>query len=159
MIRRWEVTGPGDTTAELLRILAMASGRHPILEDFNVVDRCNIHEKDRPAHRDAFRQTIREPGAPASRLTVWAGAAGPAQARGLLAGFHRIVEGAGITAPGAPAMLLLPESTELAAHPGQRQVRKTRPKCRERFAGELHRPVCAGIDEGQQRLREPREIP
>jgi hypothetical protein len=51
MIRRWEVTGPGDTTAELLRILAMASGRHPILEDFNGVDRCNIHEKDRPAHR------------------------------------------------------------------------------------------------------------
>src|ERR1035437_8295586 len=32
-IRRWEVTGPSGPAAELLRILAMASDRHPILEN------------------------------------------------------------------------------------------------------------------------------
>jgi hypothetical protein len=32
----------------------MASGRHPILEDVNVFDRFNIHEKDRPAHAMPF---------------------------------------------------------------------------------------------------------
>lgn len=58
-IRRWEVTGPGGTAAELLRILAMASDRHPILENFNVFDRFDIHEKDRPARREAFREMMR----------------------------------------------------------------------------------------------------
>ena len=32
-IRKWEVTGPTGPVRELLRILAMASGRHPILEN------------------------------------------------------------------------------------------------------------------------------
>jgi hypothetical protein len=59
-IRRWEVRGPGGTAAELLRILAMASDRHPILENFNVFDRFNIHEKDRPARREAFREMMRD---------------------------------------------------------------------------------------------------
>ncbi|HKG99514.1 MAG TPA: hypothetical protein VKB08_02160 [Bradyrhizobium sp.] len=59
-IRRWEVTGPGGTAAELLRILAMASDRYPILENFNVFDRFNVNEKDRPARREAFREKMRD---------------------------------------------------------------------------------------------------
>jgi hypothetical protein len=59
-IRRWEVSGPGGTAAELLRILAMASDRHPILENFNVFDRFNIPEKDRPARKQAFRDMMRD---------------------------------------------------------------------------------------------------
>lgn len=59
-IRRWEVSGPSGPTAELLRILAMASDRHPIIENFNVFDRFNIPEKDRPARREEFRQKMRD---------------------------------------------------------------------------------------------------
>jgi hypothetical protein len=59
-IRRWEVTGPGGTAAELLRILAMASDRYPILENFNVFDRFNVNENDRPARREAFREKMRD---------------------------------------------------------------------------------------------------
>src|ERR1700704_1054394 len=44
MIRRWEVTGPSKQSSEQLRILAMASDRHPILENFNVFDRFDIAE-------------------------------------------------------------------------------------------------------------------
>jgi hypothetical protein len=58
-IRRWEVSGPGGTAAELLRILAMASERHAILENFNVFDRFNIPEQDRPARKQAFRDMMR----------------------------------------------------------------------------------------------------
>ena len=59
-IRRWEVTGPSGPAAELLRILAMASDRHPILENFNVFDRFNIDVKQRPARREAFREQMRD---------------------------------------------------------------------------------------------------
>jgi hypothetical protein len=59
-IRRWEVSGPSGPAGELLRILAMASDRHPILENFNVFDRHNIDEKERPAHREAFREKMRD---------------------------------------------------------------------------------------------------
>lgn len=59
-IRKWEVTGPSGPAAELLRILAMASDRHPILENFNVFDRFNIDEKERPARRQAFRENMRD---------------------------------------------------------------------------------------------------
>ncbi len=45
--------------AELLRILAMASDRYPILENFNVFDRFNIPEKDRPERRREFREQMR----------------------------------------------------------------------------------------------------
>ena len=58
-IRKWEVTGPSGPAAELLRILAMASDRHPILESFNVFDRFNIDEKERPARREEFREKMR----------------------------------------------------------------------------------------------------
>ena len=58
-IRKWEVTGPSGPAAELLRILAMASDRHPILENFNIFDRYNIDEKERPARREEFREKIR----------------------------------------------------------------------------------------------------
>jgi hypothetical protein len=60
MIRRWEVTGPSGPAAELLRILAMASDRHPILENFNVFDRFNIPENERPARRQEFREKMRD---------------------------------------------------------------------------------------------------
>jgi hypothetical protein len=59
-IRKWEVTGPSGPAGELLRILAMASDRHPILENFNVFDRFNIDERERPARRAAFREQMRE---------------------------------------------------------------------------------------------------
>ncbi len=58
-MRRWEVSGPSGSAAELLRILAMASDRHPILENFNVFDRFNIHEQERPARRQEFREKMR----------------------------------------------------------------------------------------------------
>jgi hypothetical protein len=59
-IRRWEVSGPSGPASELLRILAMASDRHPIIENFNVFDRYNIPEKERPARREEFRQKMRD---------------------------------------------------------------------------------------------------
>jgi hypothetical protein len=58
-IRKWEVTGPSGPVSELLRILAMASDRYPILEMFNVFDRHDVPEKERPARRQAFREQMR----------------------------------------------------------------------------------------------------
>ena len=58
-IRKWEVTGPIGPVAEFLRILAMASDRYPILDMFNVFDRHDVPEKDRPARRQAFREQMR----------------------------------------------------------------------------------------------------
>jgi hypothetical protein len=43
----------------LLRILAMASDRYPILENFNVIDHYNVREQDRPARREEFRERMR----------------------------------------------------------------------------------------------------
>jgi hypothetical protein len=59
-IRRWEITGPSGPAGELLQILAMASDRHPILENFNVFDRFNIPEPERPARREEFREKMRD---------------------------------------------------------------------------------------------------
>jgi hypothetical protein len=59
-VRKWEVTRPSGPVAELLGILAMASDRYPILENFNVFDRHNISEQDRPARRAAFREQMRD---------------------------------------------------------------------------------------------------
>ncbi|MCA6126031.1 hypothetical protein J6500_29675 [Bradyrhizobium sp. WSM 1704] len=59
-IRRWEVTGPTAKVTELLRVLAMASERYPILEKFDVFDRHDVPVKDRPARRQAFREQMRE---------------------------------------------------------------------------------------------------
>jgi hypothetical protein len=59
-IRRWEVSGPSGPAAELLRILAMASDRHPIIENFNVFDRFNVPEAERPARRQEFREKMRD---------------------------------------------------------------------------------------------------
>ena len=59
-IRRWEVSGPGDAAAKQLRILAMASDKHPILESFNVFDRFDVREQDRPARRAEFRDQMKE---------------------------------------------------------------------------------------------------
>ena len=60
IIRRWEVSGPSGPAAELLRILAMASERHPILENFNVFNRHDVREQDRPARRQEFREKMRD---------------------------------------------------------------------------------------------------
>ena len=59
-VRRWEVSGPSGPAAKLLAILAMASDRHPILENFNVFDRFNIPESERPARREEFREKMRD---------------------------------------------------------------------------------------------------
>ena len=59
-IRRWEVTGPSGPVAERLRVLAMASERYPILEKFDIFNRFDIAEKDRPARREEFRRKIRD---------------------------------------------------------------------------------------------------
>jgi hypothetical protein len=59
-IRRWEIKGPPTgPVAERLRILAMASERYPILDKFNVFDRHDVAEKDRPARRAEFRSKMR----------------------------------------------------------------------------------------------------
>jgi hypothetical protein len=60
MIRRWEVTGPSKPVAEQLRLLAMASDRHPILDNFNIFDRHDVPESERPARREAFREQMRD---------------------------------------------------------------------------------------------------
>jgi hypothetical protein len=59
-IRKWEVTGPSGEVAKQLGILAMASDRYPILEHFNVFDRFNIREKERPARIEEFREKMRQ---------------------------------------------------------------------------------------------------
>jgi hypothetical protein len=59
-IGKWEVTAHSGTAAELFRTLAMANDHHPILEKFNVFDRFNIDEKERPARAEAFRQKMRD---------------------------------------------------------------------------------------------------
>ena len=58
-IRKWEVRGPTGPAAELLRILAMACDSYPILDNFNVFDRFNIPEAERPARREEFREQMR----------------------------------------------------------------------------------------------------
>ncbi|WP_407168427.1 hypothetical protein [Bradyrhizobium sp. ORS 111] len=59
-IRRWEVSGPSPQATELLRVLAMASERYPILEKFDIFNRHDVAEQDRPARRLAFREQIRD---------------------------------------------------------------------------------------------------
>jgi hypothetical protein len=59
-ILKWEVRGPSGPAAELLKILAMASERHPILESFNVFYRFDIDEKDRPARMAEFRKMMQQ---------------------------------------------------------------------------------------------------
>lgn len=59
-IRRWEVKGPTASATKVLRVLAMASERYPILDHFNVFDRHDVREPDRPARRAAFREQMRE---------------------------------------------------------------------------------------------------
>ena len=59
-IRRWEVAGPTGPVADRLRVLAMASERYPILEKFDVFNRFDIDEKERPARRAEFRNRMRD---------------------------------------------------------------------------------------------------
>jgi hypothetical protein len=59
-IRKWEIKGPSGPVAELLGILAMASDRYPILENFNVFDRFNIPTDQRDARREEFREKMRD---------------------------------------------------------------------------------------------------
>src|ERR1700730_363550 len=69
-VRRWEVTGPSGTAAELLRILAMASDRYPILEKFNVFDRFNIPDKQTACREGRVPTKDAGRTAPASGLTL-----------------------------------------------------------------------------------------
>ena len=55
-----EPSGPSGPAGKLLLILAMASDRHPILENFNIFDRWDVDEKERPARREAFREKMRD---------------------------------------------------------------------------------------------------
>lgn len=59
-IKRWEVRGPNVPATKVLRVLAMASERYPILEHFDVFNRHDVREQDRPARRAAFREQMRE---------------------------------------------------------------------------------------------------
>jgi hypothetical protein len=59
-VRRWEVTGPSGPAGKLLLILAMASDHYPIPENFNVFDRWDVDEKERPARRQEFREKMRD---------------------------------------------------------------------------------------------------
>jgi hypothetical protein len=59
-IRRWEVSGPSPSATKLLRVLAMASERYPILDNFDVFNRHDIHADERPARRAAFREQMRD---------------------------------------------------------------------------------------------------
>ncbi|WP_453947195.1 hypothetical protein [Bradyrhizobium sp. USDA 372] len=59
-IRRWEVSGPTPEATRILRVLAMASERYPILEKFDIFDRHDVREEDRPAKRAAFRAQMRD---------------------------------------------------------------------------------------------------
>src|SRR3954453_13866858 len=56
----WEVSGPTPGATKVLRVLAMGSERYPILEKFDVFDRHDVREEDRPAKRAAFRQQMRD---------------------------------------------------------------------------------------------------
>ena len=58
-IRRW-VRGPTPSATKVLRVLAMASERYPIMEKFDVFDRHDVREEDRPARRAAFREQMRD---------------------------------------------------------------------------------------------------
>jgi len=57
---KWEVTGPSKQVAEQLRLLAMASDRYPILDNFNIFDRHDVPASERPARREAFREQMRD---------------------------------------------------------------------------------------------------
>jgi hypothetical protein len=59
-ILRWEVSGPTASATKVLRVLAMASERHPILQAFDIFDRHDVREEDRPARREAFRAQMRD---------------------------------------------------------------------------------------------------
>jgi hypothetical protein len=57
-IRRWEVSGPSGPADKLLGILAMASDRYAIMDNFNIFDRWDVSEKERPARKAAFRERM-----------------------------------------------------------------------------------------------------
>lgn len=59
-IRRWEVSGPTLAATKVLRVLAMASERYPILEKFDIFDRHDVRVEDRPAKRAALRAQMRD---------------------------------------------------------------------------------------------------
>jgi hypothetical protein len=59
-IRRWEVSGPSPSATKVLRVLAMASERYPIMEKFDIFDRHDVRQEDRPAKRAAFREQMRD---------------------------------------------------------------------------------------------------
>jgi hypothetical protein len=59
-IRRWEISGPPASSTKVLGVLAMASERYPILDNFDIFNRHDVREEDRPAKRTAFRKQMRD---------------------------------------------------------------------------------------------------
>lgn len=59
-IRRWEVSGPTAEATKVLGVLAMASERYPIPEKFDIFNRHDVREEDRPAKREALRAQMRD---------------------------------------------------------------------------------------------------
>lgn len=59
-IRRWEISGPPASATKVLAVLALASERYPILDSFDVFNRHDVREEDRPAKRAAFRKQMRD---------------------------------------------------------------------------------------------------
>ncbi|MFL6838025.1 MAG: hypothetical protein ACJ8FZ_12065 [Bradyrhizobium sp.] len=59
-IRRWEISGPPTSATKVLGVLAMASERYPILDNFDVFNRHDVREEDRPEKRAAFRKQLRD---------------------------------------------------------------------------------------------------
>ena len=59
-VLRWEVSGPPPSATKVLRVLAMASERHPILQAFDIFDRHDVPEQERPGRREAFRAQMRD---------------------------------------------------------------------------------------------------
>ena len=55
-----EAIGQPLSVADMAKLCGLpASDRYPILEMFNVFDRHDVAEKDRPARRKAFREQMR----------------------------------------------------------------------------------------------------
>jgi len=53
-----QAIGKSLSAADMAKLCGL--DRYPILENFNVFDRFNIHEKERPARRAAFRENMRD---------------------------------------------------------------------------------------------------
>jgi len=67
---KWEVTGPSKQVSEQLRLLAMASDRYPILDNFNIFDRHDVPASERPAGSFPRTDAGRGPAPPRVSLLI-----------------------------------------------------------------------------------------